>query len=128
MLEASSPFPFYFICIQILIINYALTMTLFVFYELRCLNIIVNILCVQRHMKNLMKNLKNIPVADQTRMPLGALPPANGQGPPIGPRAIINGPDWTESISEMERTIGFSLKTKQTPRPISGRHELQIAE
>jgi hypothetical protein len=44
MLGANSPFSLYFICFQIIVINYAKTMDLFVLCKLKTFNFVVNIL------------------------------------------------------------------------------------
>jgi hypothetical protein len=58
MLGASSPFSLYFICFQIIVINYAKTMDLFVLCKLKTFNFAVNILMWINIVKKKMKKTK----------------------------------------------------------------------
>jgi hypothetical protein len=65
MLGASSPFSLYFICFQIIVINYAKTMDLFVLCKLKTFNFVVNILMWINIVKITMKKTKNMTIYGQ---------------------------------------------------------------
>jgi hypothetical protein len=93
MLGARSPFSLYFICFQIIIINYAKTMDLFVLCKLKNINFIVNILMWINIVKKLEENKKYDHLRTEMGTPLGTLTHPNGYGPPAYPQAQ----QWSKS-------------------------------